>query len=177
MARLHAVRAQDVCSHVLFNELLAAAPYRQWKDQVLQALLGCDFEDRVSATRRGAGRRRQRRWCNRDRLQRAFETIGHAMMAPRPLVRHERLDRRSQLGAVAAGAGTHDRDEEVCLCHGTCVVSQLARVATVGSGGRSVLLKHQTRAMPGALRPGADFRHLEDDAGVAEDQSSKGGGS
>jgi hypothetical protein len=130
VARLHAVRAKDVGSDVLLDELLAVAAYRQGKDQVLQASLRRNFENRVPATRRRAGRSRQRRGGNRDRLQRAFQTVGHAVVAPRSLVRHERLNGRPQLGTVATGAGPHDRDEEVCLSHSVCVVTQLARVAT-----------------------------------------------
>lgn len=108
MTRLHAVRAQDVRSHMLLDELLAAASDWQGKDEVLQAPLRRDFENCVAATRPCAGRRRQERGRDRDRLQRAFQTLGYAVVAPRSLVRHERLDRRAQLGTVATGAGPHD---------------------------------------------------------------------
>ena len=109
MTRLHAVRAQDVRSHMLLDELLAAASDWQGKDQILQAPLWRDFENRVAAARpcapegdvKSGGR-------DRDRLQRAFQTLGYAVVAPRSLVRHERLDRRAQLGTVATGAGPHD---------------------------------------------------------------------
>jgi hypothetical protein len=40
------------------------------------------------------------------------------VMAPRPFVSHHGLNGRPQLGPVAARASTHDRDEEVCFCHG-----------------------------------------------------------
>jgi hypothetical protein len=142
MARLHAVRAQDVCSDVLLDELLAVAPYRQGKDQVLQASLRRNFENRVPPTRRAAGRGRQR-WgvtatdCSARSRRSATPWWLRALSSAMSASTVERSLARSPL----APARTIEMRRSG-LCHGACVVLQLARVATARSGGRGVRLKH-----------------------------------
>lgn len=108
---------ENTSAEMFFDQLVRIAANGKRKDQIIEPDCRRDLKNGIPPSTRRHGRRRQRRWCDGNRAQRALKTVSQNMMAFGALVGNDRLDRRLQCFPLTGYAGADKGYKQVTSSH------------------------------------------------------------